>query len=143
VLSNLIWPLKTNIDVGLLDRVLSPAITLYAFVTDASSSSPQYLHPIFPGQLLITGTVFVPVLVIVLLAAVLGSSIYLANLLKSYLIRHDLADFGVSVSLGPGKPVLQFRCLNAATVGVTTSLIASVIYDLVKTVVIRSSSLSS
>jgi len=140
----LIWPLKTNIDVGLLDRVLSPAITLwpYAFVTDASSSSPQYLHPIFPGQLLITGTVFVPV-VIVLLAAVLGSSIYLANLLKFYLIRHDLADFGVSVSLGAGKPVLQFRCLNAATVGVTTSLIASVIYDLVKTVVIRSSSLSS
>ncbi|MBI2707656.1 MAG: hypothetical protein HYX35_05030 [Proteobacteria bacterium] len=140
LVSNLIWPLKTNMDIPLADRFFSPAIALwpYAFVLDASSSSPEYVHPIFPGQLLITGTVFLPTLVIVLLFIVLSLSILAVQYLKRFLIMHDLALLGVNVTLPPGQePVIQFRCINALTVGITSSLIATVIFEWLR--LIRSS----
>jgi hypothetical protein len=135
LVSNLIWPLKTNIDIPIGERLFSPAIALwpYAFIVDATSSSPQYLPPIFPGQLLITGTVFLPMLIVVFLFVFLSVSIYVVGLLKSFLLKHDLADFGVVIATSPDRaPAVQFRCINGFTVGVTASLLATVIYEVTK-----------
>lgn len=131
-ISNLIWPIKTNIDVSLFDRIFSPAIIFwpYAFTLDSTSASPQYLHPIFPGQLLITGTVFLPTLVVPLLAIFLLIMMNILALLKRYLIANDLTQFGVYVtpSLNGQEPTVQFRCINGFTIGVTASLVAAAIF---------------
>jgi hypothetical protein len=135
LISNLIWPLKTNIDVSFADRILSPSIALwpYAFVLDASSSSPQYLHPIFPGQLLITGTVLLPTVVVVLLFVVVTASIGAVGLLKRYLVSQDWILVGITVTPSPGQePVIQFRCINALTIGIASSLIATIIFEWVR-----------
>ncbi len=138
VISNLIWPLKTGIEIPWSDRPFSPTIALwpYAFVLDASSSSPQFLHPIFPGQLLITGTVFLPTLLIVLLFIVTTLSIRTVQLLKRIIIAWDLTPFGVVVRPSPDhEPVIQFRCINALTVGITSSFIATIIFEWLKIII--------
>jgi hypothetical protein len=140
LISNLIWPLKTNISVSLVDRILSPAIALwpYAFVLDARSSPPQFLHPIFPGQLLITGTVLLPTLVVVLLFIVATASIGVAGILKRYLISQDWVLASVAVTPSPGqKPVILFRWLNAFMTGIASSLTATIIFEWVRHVLAK------
>jgi hypothetical protein len=139
VFSNLIWPLKTNLNIPIADRFFSPAIALwpYAFIVDANASPPQYLHPIFPGQLLITGSVFLPTLVIVLLLAVMVPLLQGLQKLKSFLISQDLVLFGVEVTPIVGqRPTVRFRCLNALTVGVVSGLIATAIWEWLKLIVL-------
>ena len=54
---------------------------------------------------------------------------------QSFLVSRDLTNLGIYVDVSPGrKPVLQFRCLNTLTVGVTSSLIATIISWLVSRV---------
>ena len=135
LVSNLIWPLKTNIDVSISERLFSPAIALwpYAFVLDASSSSPQYLHPIFPGQLLITGTVFLPTLIIVLILVFSALSIEIVKPIKAYLIAHNMSRYRFDPTPGPSQhPAVDFRCLNGFTVGIASSLVAALIFEWVK-----------
>jgi hypothetical protein len=132
IVSNLIWPLKTGIDVSLADRLLSPAIALwpYAFVLDAASSSPQYVPIIFPGQLLITGTVFLPALIIVMLFIVWAITIYVSGLIKGRLVAYDLAQIGIVVTSSPsGEVTYRFQCLNAASVGVASAIVGTLIYE--------------
>ena len=140
LISNLIWPLKTNFAISWLGRLISPAIVFwpYAFVLDSSSSSPDYFRLLFPGQLLITGTVFLPTLIVVLLSVVLMLTIPFLGILKRQIIASDLTLFGVVVTPGPNnKPVIQFRCINALTVGLTSSLFASFIYEWIKVLISR------
>ena len=137
-ISNLIWPIKTNVDVSLFNRIFSPGIVFwpYAFTVDSTSASPQYLHPIFPGQLLITGTVFLPTLVVPFLAVFLLILVNILALLKRYLIANDLTQFGVYVtpSLNGQEPTVQFRCINGFTIGVTASLVAAAIFKRLETI---------
>lgn len=135
LVSNLIWPLKTNINIPLPDRLISPAIALwpYAFVLDASSSSPHYLNPIFPGQLLITGTVFLPTLIIVLLFIFSVLSIEIVRPLKEFMIARNMRVYRTVVTPSPGRPpILEFRCVNGFTVGIASSLVAAFIVEWVK-----------
>jgi hypothetical protein len=135
VVSNVIWPLKTNTEVSFAGRVFSPAIALwpYAFVFDTNSASPDYMYPFFPGQLLITATVFLPTVIAVLLSVVSLVSIYVVGGIKRQLIACNLVPLTVQVTLGPVKePVAQFRCLNAVTIGIATSVVGSVIYEWLK-----------
>jgi hypothetical protein len=135
LVSNLIWPLKTNVDIPLLSRFVSPAIVLwpYAFVLDASSSSPQYLLPIFPGQLLITGTVFLPTLIIVLLFMFSILSIRIVGVLKRSLLAYNVRAYKIPIPTTPGQqPVLDFSCINAFAIGVGSSLVATFIYEWLK-----------
>jgi hypothetical protein len=141
LVSNLIWPLKTNIDVSLGERLLSPAIALwpYAFVIDASAVPPHILYPIFPGQLLITGTVFLPTLVIALLLIVTTLSIRIPQLLKRFLISRDLVLLGVEIQPAAGqRPIVYFRCINATTIALVTGVIAAAIWDWMKTLIFAS-----
>jgi hypothetical protein len=138
LISNLIWPLKTNFEVSLLERLISPAIVFwpYAFVLDTNSSSPEYFRLLFPGQLLITGTVFLPTLVVALLSIVLMIAISLIGALKKQLVSSDLV--GILVTPGPGKkPAVQFRCINALTVSFISSLFASFVYEWIKILISR------
>jgi hypothetical protein len=146
--SNFIWPLKTNLDIPELDRLFSPAIALwpYAFILDASVSSPKYLPLIFPGQLLITGTVFLPTLVTVFIISVMAISNWMLKLPKKYIeafIRSRNSEYfrqAIDVTMTPGQPpFIEYRCLNgiAATMinGVISSLIATAIWELLKKMV--------
>ena len=138
LVSNLIWPLKTNLDIPMVDRLVSPAIALwpYAFMLDASASPPQYLPLIFPGQLLITGTVFLPTLVTVLIIGVMVLSNQILQLPKRYIGSQDVEDLklvGMIVTMTPDRrPVIQYRCLNALTVGVVSGLIVAGIWECLK-----------
>jgi hypothetical protein len=135
VVSNVIWPLKTNTEVPFTSRVFSPAITLwpYAFVFDTNSASPEYMQPFFPGQLLITTTVFLPTVIVMLLSLVFLISIYVLGGVKRQLIAHNLVPLRIQVTLGPGeKSMAQFGWLNAITIGIVTSLLGSMIYEWLK-----------
>jgi hypothetical protein len=137
IVSNVIWPYKTNLHVPLEDRIFSLTIALwpYAFVFDAGSE-PRYLPLIFPGQLLITGTVFLPTLLSVALFMFFSATIFLTSLIKRALTRYNLT--WIIITLDPGqKPVAQFRCLNAFTVGVASSVMAAIIYDAMKSMLLR------
>jgi hypothetical protein len=139
LVSNLIWPLKTNIDVSIVDRILSPAIPLwpYAFILDAGSGSVQYLPFVFPGQLLITGTVFLPVVLVAMLFVVWAITIHVAGLVKIRLVAHDLAQVGFIVSTSPsGETSYRFQCLNAASIGVVSAIIGTTIYEWGKHVIL-------
>jgi len=132
MISNLIWPLKTNIDISLADRLFSPAIMLwpYAFIVDASSASPQYLPIIFPGQLLITGTVFLPALITLMLFVVWSVTIHSIGFVKGRLVAHDLTQIGIIVEVGPsGQVSYRFQCLNAATIGLVTAVVGTLVYE--------------
>jgi hypothetical protein len=135
LVSNLIWPLKTNLAIPIADRFFSPAIALwpYAFVLDANAVPPQYLNPIFPGQLLITGTVFLPTLIIVLLLIVLTISIKAVQLPKRFLIAQDLVQLGIEIRVAAGeRPVVYFRCINAVTIALITGILSAAIWDWMK-----------
>jgi hypothetical protein len=57
----------------------------------------------------------------------------LLNWVKVLLLRSDPAAFGILVTMSPGEqPVYQFRCVNAFTVGVAASLVASGVYEALK-----------
>ena len=135
LISNLIWPLKTNLDIPILDRLTSPAIALwpYAFILDASATPPQYVPLIFPGQLLITATVFLPTLVTVLIIGVMVLSNQLLQPIKRLIEWLNLEKFVVSPTPAPDqRPVIEYRCLNAVGTGIVSSLIASAIWELLK-----------
>jgi hypothetical protein len=136
LVSNLIWPLKTNVNIPVLDRLFSPAIALwpYAFILDANLSSPQYFRPIFPGQLLITGTVFLPTLIIALIFVFSVLSIEAVGLLKNKLVAYNIPVYRVQVTASPGQrqPALDFSCINAFTIGISSSLVAAFIFEWIK-----------
>ncbi|MGN6571062.1 MAG: hypothetical protein ACTHLO_06580 [Pseudolabrys sp.] len=136
--SNLIWPLKVGLQIPLFERLFSPAIALwpYAFIIDASTSPPEYLHLLFPGQILITGTVFLPTLVAVLLFAASAVMLRISQPLKRFIIAEDLTMLGIVVTPAPGqKPTYQFRCLNGLTIGIVSGLIATAIWEWLKIVI--------
>jgi hypothetical protein len=135
LVSNLIWPMKANVDIPLLARFVSPAIVLwpYAFVLDASSSSSQYLLPIFPGQLLITGTVFLPTLIIVLLFIFSVLWIRTVGLLKRALVAYNLRLYRIVIAKTPGQPpVLEFSCINKFAIGLGEALVAALVIEWLK-----------
>lgn len=155
LVSNLIWPLKTDLDVPILDRLTSLAIALwpYAFILDASVTPPKFLPIIFPGQLLITGTVFLPTLVTALIIVVMATSNQILQFLKAQLAsrrvgalsarvkdrelldlqRRELETVGVLVTMAPdGRPVIQYRCINGLTVGIMSGLIATALWEWLK-----------
>ena len=142
LISNMIWPLKTNLAIPITDRFFSKSIALwpYAFVVDASASPPQYLNPIFPGQLLITGTVFLPTLIIILLLVVLTITIKVVQLPKKILITQDLfQQFGIEIRIGnEGQSVVYFRCINAITIALVTGVLSAFIYDWMKSLIVSS-----
>jgi hypothetical protein len=141
LVSNLIWPLKTNLEIPVADRLFSPAIALwpYAFILDANASPPQYLNPVFPGQLLITGTVFLPSLIVVLLLAVLSISIKIVQLPKRFLVEQDLVQLGIEIRVAPGgKSIVYFRCINAVTIALVTGILSAAIWDWMKSIIFSS-----
>jgi hypothetical protein len=137
ILSNIIWPLKINLPIPWIERPFSLAITLwpYAFIVDARSSPPQLLPVIFPGQLLITGTVLLPTIVAVLLFGVIATMARLLEPLKKAMIANDLALVGIVVTPGPSQePIYQFRCLNILTVGIFSGVISIALWESIRAV---------
>jgi hypothetical protein len=130
--SDLIWPLKTNIDVPVAERFFNPAVALwpYAFILDAASVSPRYLPVIFPGQLLITGTVFLPALLSLMIFIVWAITNHALAPIKRRLIAYDLAQIGIVVTTAPsGEAAYRFQCLNTVTIGLVTAIIGTMIYE--------------
>lgn len=138
IFSNVIWPLKTNLPIPWADRFFSPAIALwpYAFIINARTSPPEYLHLIFPGQLLITGTVFLPTLIAVLLFVVSAAMTRVLQPLKKLIIAEDLQLLGIMITPAPGAgAVYHFRCLNVFTIGVFAGVIGTAIWEGLKAVI--------
>jgi hypothetical protein len=67
------------------------ALWPYAFVTGQGSS--QIVSEPFPGQLLITGTVFIPTITLVLLFVIFSLFLRLTELAKTVLLSHKLDGF--------------------------------------------------
>lgn len=130
VVSNIIWPLKTGVTINIADRPLSLAISLwpYVFVFDASDASSNYIPLLFPGQLLITGTVFFPTIMSALIITVTFFAAAALKYIKSRLSEDERKAIGIIVSVSPAKrPIYSFRCINSITVGVVTSILASIV----------------
>jgi hypothetical protein len=72
-------------------NILEVALWPYAFVTGQGSS--QIISDLFPGQLLITGTVFIPTMTLVLLFIVFSLFLKLTETIKTVLLSHKLDRF--------------------------------------------------
>jgi hypothetical protein len=100
---------------------------------DARSTPPEYLNLFFPGQLLITGTVFLPSLIVVLLVIVLSASIKLARIPKDFMIARGWSLPRVEIRLEPGgMSAFYFRCVNVIMSVIIPGVIAAAIWDSLK-----------
>lgn len=94
ILSCIFWVYKRQdpsfpkFDQGILHNLLEIALWPYAFVTGPGSS--QITSDLFPGQLLITGTVFIPIIILVSIFIVFSAFLKMTELLKRLLLTHQL-----------------------------------------------------
>jgi len=81
-------PSFPKFDNSILHNFLEIAIWPYAFVT--GSGSTQITSDPFPGQLLITGTVFIPTILLVSLFIIFSIFLKLTEIIKRLLLSHQL-----------------------------------------------------
>ena len=139
IISNILYPLSIenppqDFDPFSIEAALMP----YAFVYDASGKQVQFYDFIFPGQLFITGTVFAPTCLVMLLVLTLG---FLSGILKfiHYLQAKVINDHMLLEILHPtGSNDLALKistrtkkCIAFAinvVIAIFTSLVASLIF---------------
>ncbi len=81
-------PAFPRFDQNMFHNVLEIALWPYAFVTGPGSS--QIISDLFPGQLLITGTVFFPTIMLVSLFIIFSSFLKLTEIIKIALLSRQL-----------------------------------------------------
>jgi hypothetical protein len=97
IVSCVLWVYKRQdpsfpkFDQGILQTFAEIALWPYAFVTGPGSS--QITSEAFPGQLLITGTVFIPTIILVSLFIIFSSFLKLTEVIKKLLLSHQLDRF--------------------------------------------------
>jgi hypothetical protein len=97
IVSCVLWVYKRQdpsfpkFDQGVLQTFAEIALWPYAFVTGPGSS--QITSEAFPGQLLITGTVFIPTIILVSLFIIFSSFLKLTKIIKKLLLTHQLDRF--------------------------------------------------
>jgi hypothetical protein len=94
IVSCILWVYKRQdpsfpkFDQSILQTFLEIASWPYAFVTGPGSS--QIISDVFPGQLFITGTVFIPTIMLVSLFIIFSSFLKLTEIIKRLLLSHQL-----------------------------------------------------
>jgi hypothetical protein len=94
IISCILWiykrqdPSFPTFDGNILRSFLEIALWPYAFVTGAGSA--QITSGMFPGQLLITGTVFIPTIMLVLLFVTFSCFLKLTEIAKKLLLSYQL-----------------------------------------------------
>jgi hypothetical protein len=98
VVSCLLWiykrqdPSFPKFDQGIAYSFLEIALWPYAFVTGPAGSA-QIVSAVFPGQLFITGTVFIPTIMLVSLFILFSCFLKLTESIKKLLLSHRLDKF--------------------------------------------------
>ena len=94
IVSCILWVYKRQdpsfpkFDHNILQNFLEITLWPYAFVTGPGSA--QITSDVFPGQLLITGTVFIPTIMLVSLFIVFSTFLKLTEIIKKLLLSHEL-----------------------------------------------------
>jgi hypothetical protein len=98
IVSCLLWiykrqdPSFPKFDQGIAFSFLEIALWPYAFVTGPAGSA-QIVSAVFPGQLFITGTVFIPTIMLVSLFVLFSCFLKLTESIKKLLLSHRLDKF--------------------------------------------------
>jgi hypothetical protein len=94
VVSCFLWVYKRQdpsfpkFDQGIVHNFVEIALWPYAFITGPGSD--QIVSPVFPGQLFITGTIFIPTIMLVSLFIIFSSFLKLTEVIKRLLVSHRL-----------------------------------------------------
>jgi hypothetical protein len=94
IVSCILWVFKREdpsfpkFDHSIFQNFLEIALWPYAFVTGPGSA--QITSDTFPGQLLITGTVFIPTILLVSLFTIFSTFLKLTEIIKRLLLSHQL-----------------------------------------------------
>jgi hypothetical protein len=97
VVSCFLWVYKRQdpsfpkFDQGIIHNFLEIALWPYAFVTGPGSA--QIVSAVFPGQLFITGTVFIPTIMLVSLFIIYSCFLKLTEVIKKLLLSHRLDEY--------------------------------------------------